>query len=49
MVSIVWYLGPNYMVESALEALYWEYKGVASSNIIYQEFFQLKQLSKEKL
>ena len=48
-VSVIWYLGPNYMVKSALKALYQEYKGVASSDIIYQECFQLKQLSKEKV
>ena len=49
MVYVVWYLGPNYMVENTLKALYQEYKDVASSDIIYQEFFQIKQLNKEKV
>ena len=48
VASLVWYLGPNFTAESALEALYSEYKGVASSDII-SVFFQLKQLSTEKV
>ena len=35
VASLVWYWGPNFMVKSALEALYQEYKGVASSDVIY--------------
>ena len=49
VASIVWYLGPNFLVESACKALYQEYKCVTSSDVIYQEFFQLKQLSKDKV
>ena len=39
LASVVKYLGPKLTVESALKALYQEYKDVASSDVIYQEFF----------
>ena len=36
-------LGPNYSVEDVIKCLAREYEGVASSDIVFKEFYQLKQ------
>ena len=41
--SVVQTLRPNYSVEDVIKCLAREYKGVASSDIIFKEFYQLKQ------
>ena len=41
--SVVRTLGPNYSVEDVIRCLAREYEGVASSDIIFKEFYQLKQ------
>ena len=41
--SVVRTLGPNYSVEDIIRCLAREYEGVASSDIIFKEFYQLKQ------
>ena len=41
--SVVRTLGPNYSVEDIIKCLVREYEGVASSNIVFKEFYQLKQ------
>ena len=41
--SVVRTLGPNYSVEDVIRCLMREYEGVASSDIIFKEFYQLKQ------
>ena len=47
--SVVRTLGPNYLVEDVIRCLAREYKGVASSDIIFKEFDQLKQERREKV
>ena len=42
-------LGPNYTVEDVIKCLACEYEGVASSNIVFKEFYQLKQERNEKV
>ena len=42
-------LGPNYSVEDVIKCLAREYEGVASSDIIFKEFYQLKQERGEKV
>ena len=41
--SVVRTLGPNYSVENVIKCLAREYEGVASSDIVFKEFYQLKQ------
>ena len=41
--SVVRTLEPNYSVEDVIRCLVREYKGVTSSDIIFKEFYQLKQ------
>ena len=36
-------LGPNYSVEDVIKCLVREYEGVTSSDIVFKEFYQLKQ------
>ena len=47
--SVVRSLGPNYSVEDVIRCLAREYKGVTSSDIIFKEFYQLKQEQEEKV
>ena len=42
-------LGPNYSVEDVVTCLAQEYGGVASSDIVFKEFYQLKQERNEKV
>ena len=42
-------MGPNYSVEDVVTCLAQEYEGVASSNIVFKEFYQLKQERNEKV
>ena len=41
--SVVRTLGPSYTVEDVVKCLAREYEGVASSDIVFKEFYQLKQ------
>ena len=47
--SVVRTLGPNYSVEDIIKCLVREYEGVTSSNIVFKEFYQLKQERGEKV
>ena len=47
--SVVRTPGPNYSVEDVIKCLAREYEGVASSDIIFKEFYQLKQERGEKV
>ena len=47
--SVVRTLGPNYSVEDIIRCLAREYEGVASSDIVFKEFYQLKQERGEKV
>ena len=46
--SIIRHLGPSYTVEEVIAVLTQEYEGVASSNIIFKDFYQRKQERNEK-
>ena len=47
--SVVRTLRPNYSVEDVIKCLAREYEGVASSDIVFKEFYQLKQERGEKV
>ena len=47
--SVIRILGPNYTVENVIKCLAHEYEGVASSEIVFKEFYQLKQERNEKV
>ena len=47
--SVLRTLGPNYSVEDVIKCLAHEYEGVASSDIVFKEFYQLKQERNEKV
>ena len=47
--SVIRTLGPNYTIEDVIKRLSREYEGVASSDIIFKEFYQLKQERGEKV
>ena len=47
--SVVRILGPSYTVEDVIKCLAREYEGVASSDIVFKEFYQLKQEKGEKV
>ena len=47
--SIIRHLGPSYTVEEVISVLTKEYEGVASSNVIFKDFYQLKQEGNEKV
>ena len=47
--SVVRTLGPNYSVEDVIKCLAREYEGVTSSDIVFKEFYQLKQERGEKV
>ena len=42
-------LRPSYIVEDVVKCLAREYEGVASSDIVFKEFYQLKQERGEKV
>ena len=46
--SVIRHLGPSYMIEEVIAVLTQEYEGVASSDIIFKDFYQLKQERNEK-
>ena len=41
--SVIRHLGPSYTVDEVLAILTQEYEGVASSDVIFEDFYQLKQ------
>ena len=47
--SIIQHLGPSYTVEEVISVLTQEYEGVASSDMILKEFYQLRQEQNEKV
>ena len=47
--SVVRMLEPSYTVEDVIKCLAREYEGVASSDIVFKEFYQLKQERGEKV
>ena len=47
--SIIRHLGPSYTVEEVISVLTQEYEGVASSDMIFKEFYQLRQEQNEKV
>ena len=47
--SVIRTLGPVYTVEDVIKCLAREYEGVASSDILFKEFYQLKQERGEKV
>ena len=42
-------LGPDYTIDQATEILTQEYEGVANSNVVFKEFYQLKQEKNQKV
>ena len=47
--SVIRHLGPSYTVDEVIAILTQEYEGVASSNVIFKDFYQLKQERNEKV
>ena len=47
--SVVRMLGPTYTMEDVIKCLVREYEGVTSSDIVFKEFYQLKQERGEKV
>ena len=47
--SVIRHLGPSYTVDEIITVLTQEYEGVASSDIIFKDFYQLKQEKNEKI
>ena len=43
------HLGPFYTVDEVITVHTQEYEGVASSNVIFKDFYQLKQEHNEKV
>ena len=43
------HLGPSYTVDEVITVLTQEYEGVASSDVIFKDFYQLKQEKNEKV
>ena len=46
---IIRHLGPSYTIEEVIAVLTQEYEGVASSDVIFKDFYQLKQERNEKV
>ena len=46
--SVIRHLGPSYTIEEVIAMLTQEYEGVASSDVIFKDFYQLKQERNEK-
>ena len=47
--SVIRHLGPSYTVDEVITVLTQEYEGVASSNVIFKDFYQLRQECNEKV
>ena len=47
--SVIRHLGPSYTVEDVITVLTQEYEGVASSDVIFKDFYQLRQERNEKV
>ena len=47
--SVIRHLGPSYTVDEVLAILTQEYEGVASSDVIFKDFYQLKQERNERV
>ena len=47
--SVIRHLGPSYTVDDVITVLAQEYEGVASSDVIFKDFYQLKQERNEKV
>ena len=47
--SVLRNLGPDYTIDQAIEVLTREYEGVANSDMVFKEFYQLKQERNEKV
>ena len=47
--SVIRHLGPSYTVDEVITVLTQEYEGVASSDVIFKDFYQLKQEHNEKV
>ena len=47
--SVLRNLGPDYTIDQAIEVLTKEYEGVANSDVVFKEFYQLKQEKNEKV
>ena len=47
--SVIGHLGPSYTVDEVITTLTPEYEGVASSDVIFKDFYQLKQEKNEKV
>ena len=47
--SVLRNLGPEYTIDQAIEVLTREYEGVANSDVVFKEFYQLKQEKNEKV
>ena len=47
--SVIRHLGPSYTVEGVITVLTQEYEGVASSDVIFKDFYQLRQEKNEKV
>ena len=47
--SVIRYLGPSYTVNEVITVLTQEYERVASSDVIFKDFYQLKQECNEKV
>ena len=47
--SVIRHLGPSYTVEEVITVLTQEYEGVASSDVIFKDFYQLRQERNEKV
>ena len=45
---VIRHLGPSYTVDEVITVLTREYEGVASSDVIFKYFYQLRQESNEK-
>ena len=47
--SVLRNLGPEYTIDQAIKVLTREYEGVANSDVVFKEFYQLKQEKNEKV
>ena len=47
--SVIRHLGPSYTVDEVLAILTQEYEGVTSSDVIFKDFYQLKQERNERV
>ena len=47
--SVIRHLGPSYTVDEVITVLTQEYEGVTSSDMIFKDFYQLKEEKNEKV